>query len=141
MQTRRVAGKVKTEHIASLGSVDADVSVRDRIDFWSKIPERLARLANRVGPEEQGAIYAALHARIPMVTPDDQRVVQEENAEADERFWSSMHGLNAASAEEHKALIASAESKLREHESAAADAAEEAQAANRELRRIIMARG
>jgi hypothetical protein len=27
MQTRRVDGKVRSEHIASLGSVDADVSV------------------------------------------------------------------------------------------------------------------
>ena len=54
MQTRRVDGKVRSEHIASLGSVDADVSVRARIAFWAKLPERLARLANRVGPDEHG---------------------------------------------------------------------------------------
>ena len=80
MQTRRVAGKVRSEHIASLGSVDADVSVRERLAFWAKLPERLARLGNRVGPDDQAKIYGALHARIPMVTPDEQRAIQEENA-------------------------------------------------------------
>jgi hypothetical protein len=49
MLTRRVAGKMHTEHIASLGSVDAEVSVRERLAFWAKLPERLARLGNRVG--------------------------------------------------------------------------------------------
>jgi hypothetical protein len=86
MQTRRVAGKVRSEHIASLGSVDDGVLVRERIAFWAKLPGRLARLANRVGPDEHGKIYGALHARIPMVTPDEQRTVQEENAKDDERF-------------------------------------------------------
>ena len=34
MQTRRIAGKVRNEHVASLGSVDADVSVRERLAFF-----------------------------------------------------------------------------------------------------------
>ena len=86
MQTRRVSGKMQTEHIASLGSIDAEVSVRERLAFWAKLPERLARLGNRVGPDDQAKVYAALHARIPMVTPDEQRAIQEANAEGDERF-------------------------------------------------------
>ena len=49
MQTRRVDGKVRSEHIGSLGSVDADVSVRARLAFWAKLPQRLAALGNRVG--------------------------------------------------------------------------------------------
>jgi hypothetical protein len=53
MQTQRVSGKMQSEHIASLGSVDAEVSVRERLAFWAKLPERLARLANRVGPDDQ----------------------------------------------------------------------------------------
>ena len=80
MQTRRVSGKMQTEHIASFGSVDAEVSVRERLAFWAKLPERFARLGNRVGPDDQAKVYAALHARIPMVTPDEQRAIQEANA-------------------------------------------------------------
>ena len=106
MQTRRVDGKVRSEHIASLGSVDADVSVRERLAFWAKLPERLARLGNRVGPEEHAKIYGALHARIPMVTAEEQRAVQEENFKDDERFWDTMRDLNASHIEGHKALIA-----------------------------------
>ena len=93
MQTRRVSGKMQSEHIASLGSVDAEVSVRERLAFWAKLPERLARLGNRVGPDDQAKVYAALHARIPMVTPDEQRAIQEANAEGDERFWETMRDM------------------------------------------------
>ena len=80
MHTQRVAGKMQSEHIAGLGTVDADVSVRERLAFWAELPARLARLGNRVGFEDHAKIYRALHARIPMVTPDEQRAVQEENA-------------------------------------------------------------
>ena len=79
-QTRRVAGKKQSEHISSLGSVDAAVSVRERIAFWANLPERLARLGNRVGADEHGKIIGALHARIPMVTIEDLLSVQEESA-------------------------------------------------------------
>ncbi len=87
MQTRRASGTIRGEDIASLGSVDADVSVRERLAFWVKLPERLARLGNRVGAEEHAKTYAAPHARIPTVTPEEQRAIQEENAKDDERFW------------------------------------------------------
>ena len=136
MQTRRVAGKMHTDHIASLGSVDADVSVRERLAFWSKLPERLARLGNRVGSDQHGKIYGALHARIPMVTPDDQRAVQEENAKDDERFWDTMHDMNASTIAEHKALIAKAEAKIADLAPAAANAAENRDAAKDRLERI-----
>ena len=136
MQTRRVDGKVRSEHIASLGSVDVDVAVRERLAFWAKLPGRLARLANRVGVDEHGKIYGALHARIPMVTPEEQGAVQEENFKDDERFWDTMRDLNAASVEEHKSLIASAEAKLKGHESAAADAGEKLETAKNRLQRL-----
>ena len=136
MQTRRVSGKMQSEHIASLGSVDAEVSVRERLAFWAKLPERLARLGNRVGPDDQAKVYAALHARIPMVTPDEQRAIQEANAEGDEQFWGAMRDMGTASVEEHKALIARAETKIAEHAPKAAEAGERAQAAKDRLERI-----
>ena len=136
MQTRRVSGKMHSEHIASLGSVDAEVSVRERLAFWAKLPERLTRLGNRVGLDDQAKIYGALHARIPMVTPDEQRAIQEANAEGDERFWDAMRDIGASSVEEHKALIARAETMIAEHAPRAAEAGERAQAAKDRLERI-----
>jgi hypothetical protein len=136
MQTRRISGKMHSEHIASLGSVDAEASVRERLAFWAKLLERLARLANRVGPADQAKIYGALHARIPMVTPDEQRAIQEANAEDDERFWDAMRDIGAASVEGHKALIARAETKIAEHAAGAAKAGERAQAAKDRLEKI-----
>jgi hypothetical protein len=135
-QTRRIAGKMHTEHIASLGSVDADVSIRERLAFWSKLPDRLARLGNRVGSDEHGKIYGALHARIPMVTPDDQRAIQEENAKDDEQFWETMHGVNVSTIAEHKALIAKAETKIAELAPKAEEAAERAEAAKGRVAKI-----
>ena len=75
--TRRVAGKMQSERFA----------------FWAKLPERLARLGNRFGPDDHPKIYGALHARIPMVMPDEQRAVQEENARDGERLWSAIRDL------------------------------------------------
>ena len=136
MQTRRVAGKMQSEHIASLGSVDADVSVRERLAFWAELPTRFARLGNRVGIEDHAKIYGALHARIPMVTPEEQRDLQAENAKDDERFWGAIRDLNASGVEGRKGLIASAEKEIAEQLASAAQAAERAAAAKERLERI-----
>jgi hypothetical protein len=133
MQTRRIPGKMHSEHIASLGSVDAEVSVRERLALWAKLPERLARLGNRVGPDDEAKIYGALHARIPMVTTDEQRATQEENAKGDERFWDAMRDIGASSVESHKALIARAEAVIAKEAPRVAEAGERAQAAKDRL--------
>jgi hypothetical protein len=39
-----------------------------------------------------------------MVTVDEQRVLQLRNAEADERFWTSLHDQHAGTVEESKGL-------------------------------------
>jgi head-tail adaptor len=81
------------------------MSVRERIAFWAKLPGRLAALGNRVGPDEHAKLYTAIHARIPMVTSDEQRDVQEENAKDEESFWGAMRDINAATAEDHIACF------------------------------------
>jgi hypothetical protein len=112
------------------------VSVRERLAFWAKLPERLARLGNRVGPEEHAKIYGALHARIPMVTPDEQRAIQEENAKDDERFWGAMHDMNASMVEGHKDLIATARATIAKVAPEVAKAAERREAARDRLAKI-----
>ena len=71
-----------------------------------------------------------------MVMPDEQRAIQEANAEGHERFWEAMRDIGASSIEEHKALIARAETKIAEHAAGAAEAGERAQAAKDRLERI-----
>jgi hypothetical protein len=136
IQTRRVAGKVRSEHVAALGSVDADVSVRERLAFWVALPGRFGRLGNRLGSDDHAKIYEALHARIPMVTPDEQRAIQEGNAKDDERFWDTLRDLNASSIEGRKALIAEAEAQNAEQKPLVEQAAERAEAAKVRLEKI-----
>ena len=110
VQSRRAAGKVRAEHVGALGSVDAEVSVRERVAFWAKLPGRLDALGNRHRRRRLSeTIDAARNSRIPIITPDDIRAVQEESFEDDERLWDAMHSLNAAHIESHKAAIAHAE--------------------------------
>ncbi len=136
VETRRVDGKVVAEHIGALGSVDAAVSLRERIAFWTKLPGRFASLGNRVSPDEHPKLYAALHARVPMPTLDEQRSIQEENAKDDERFWDVMHDLSASAIEGHNALIAKAEKTVAEERPKLVAAAEQRDAARQRLGRL-----
>jgi hypothetical protein len=72
IRTRRECGKVRHEHIAGLGAIAIPASAADRIDFWRRLHAHLSALSNRIG-DEQGKILGAVHERIPMPTPDEQR--------------------------------------------------------------------
>lgn len=85
-ESRRIGGKPRCEHIASLGSIPKPMTTADRVAFWARLHQRLAKLSNRIGAEEQGKILGAIHARIPMVTIDELRTLQREKSVADEKF-------------------------------------------------------
>jgi hypothetical protein len=70
VETRREAGKVKHKHVASLGSVWND-SPAEREGFWRECEARLARLANRLGPDLD-RLRQAIAARIPLLTDADR---------------------------------------------------------------------
>src|SRR5262245_12957018 len=76
VEIRRIDGAVRYEQVASVGSVPASPSVSDRITFWRRVYETLAELANRIDAETQGKIISAVHSRIPIVTPDEQRALR-----------------------------------------------------------------
>lgn len=109
IETRRVAGKVHHEHVASLGSVDVELSVADRVAFWLQLHPRLDRLANRLDAEASARVLAAMHERIPMVSIDEQRALQLQNAEADERLWRDLADIQTERAEGNGKLAAGAE--------------------------------
>src|SRR5579863_6648831 len=94
VETRRGGGRVRHEHIASLGSIETPPSVEDRIAFWQRLHERLAKLANRVDAATQAKVLADIHARIPMVMIDEQQGSKLEAAEADERFWTGLQDMH-----------------------------------------------
>ena len=72
VETRRHDGKVRNVHVASLGSVPMPPEVDDRLAFWQRLHGRLADLANRLDGEKQAKVLGKVHARIPMVAPDER---------------------------------------------------------------------
>jgi hypothetical protein len=109
IETRRVAGRVRQEHVASLGAVDVPPSIADRTAFWQGLHARLGMLSNRIEATMQGKILGEVHARIPMVTIDELRALQLENTEADARFWAGLRDMHQATADDHKQLAATIE--------------------------------
>jgi hypothetical protein len=136
VETRRVDGKVRHEHIASLGSVAMPITVADRINFWVKLHERLGRLTNRIDPKTLRCIYDAVNARVPLVTVEEQQALQLENAEADARFWAQLQSMHEAGIEDKRGLIASTEHEIAADETAKANAVSNAEAARTRIERI-----
>ena len=78
-----------------------------------------------MGRKTDGDLAKRFRTRGLMVTAEEQSAVQMVNFKDDERFWGVMRDLNAASAKEHRSLIAAAEAKLKGYESAVADPSEQ----------------
>jgi hypothetical protein len=136
VETRRLAGKVRHEHVASLGAIVAPALVADRLAFWQKLHERLARPSNRIDAQTQGKILGAVHDRIPMVTIDEIRALQLENAEADERFWSTLQDMHESTAQDHTTLRGSVERAITDAKAGATKAGEHAAAAKNRKDRL-----
>jgi hypothetical protein len=112
------------------------VTIAERVAFWGQLHRRLAALSNRIGADDQAKIIGSIHARIPMVTIDEQRRLQRENAEADERFWAGLQEMSAGAAEGQRELAANASRKAAESEASAKDAADKAATAKERLARL-----
>jgi hypothetical protein len=136
VETRRINGHVVHEHVAGLGSIADPPSIRDRLEFWKQLHERLVRLSNRVDPETQAKILGAICPTVPMVTADEQRALQLENAEADEQFWSTLEGLHASGVEDQKGLAATVERAIASGQEGAAAAAAQLAVARERVERI-----
>jgi hypothetical protein len=136
IETRRANGMVRHEHVASLGAIATPPTIADRIAFWQRSHERLAKLSNRVTAEQHAKVLGAIHKRVPMVTADEQRDLQRANAEADAQFWDGIADVYADTVEDHEGLVAFAESKIANMEAQRADAAENAAKAKDRIARL-----
>ena len=137
VETRRRGGRVRHEHVAGLGSVEAPLpSVRARVAFWEALHGRLARLSNRIDPTLQAKILGEVHVRIPMVTMDEMQAAKIESAETDQRWWSSLQGMHQDNAAGQKQLAAKAQQAAATGEASAAEAAGKAAAAKDRAERL-----
>jgi hypothetical protein len=114
LETRRVAGKVRHEHVAGLGAIELEMTVEARLAFWRKVEDRLVKLANRIG-DNVGRIRGELFARIPMPSIDEQRAVQLANAKADAELAGKLHDMHDASVADHERFVALAQQKTATH--------------------------
>ena len=61
VQSRRVNGKPKQEHIACLPSIiETNINDKNAVWFWTAVEEQLARLTNRISQDDLQKIRAAL---------------------------------------------------------------------------------
>jgi hypothetical protein len=60
--------------------INSATTVEERVVFWQKVHERLAQLANRIGPDLD-KIIGQISAKIPMPTPDEQQAAAEAQEE------------------------------------------------------------
>jgi hypothetical protein len=135
VETHRQDGRVRHQHVASLGSIVTEPTIADRIAFWQRVNERLEALGNRIGPEA-AKIIAALHGRVPIPTIEEQRELKLENARADERFFQRLADWHEAHAADHKALAAAANARSAGDEAAASANAQRATEARERIERI-----
>lgn len=136
VETRRENGKVRHEHVASLGAIPSPLTVAGRVEYWQDLHRRLGRLSNRLDSETQAKILAAVHARVPMPTVDDIHALNLDEARQHEAAWRMRHVSTEAIVDENKLRLKTAERLVADGEPLVAVAAEEVKAAEERRRRI-----
>jgi hypothetical protein len=134
--TRRVEGRVRHEHVASLGSVRAPATAIDRLEFWQQLHERLGRLNNRIDAETFGKVMTAVHERIPMVTQDEQRELKIQTAEEDARFAQSLHDMHEETVDGHRDIGVRSQAAIADGEAQMGDLAKVAERANQTAEKL-----
>jgi hypothetical protein len=122
VETERRDGRVRQTYIASLGSLPNPPSANDRAVFWAGLPQRLARLGNRIDPDNQAAILAQIHERLPMASIAERKDAQLARARDDERFWSQIAEMQTETAEAYRQLAVKAGEDAAKADAAAIDA-------------------
>ena len=132
--TRRADGRVLHSHVAGLGSVPLNASASDRAEFWVRLHQRLARLANRLTDAAQGEILKAVHARIPMPTAEELEAARNAGRVANATLFATLRDRHRDLADVHR--------RQAEREGAAAEAVDglEAAYARRPMTRAEMRR-
>jgi hypothetical protein len=136
VETRREGGKVRHEHVASLGAVPTPLTVAARVAFWQSLHQRLARLSNRLDGAMHAKILGDVHARVPMPTVDEIHALNLEEAKQHETAWRMQHVRTGGVVEENKVRLEAAQRMVAKGEPLVAVAAEEVAAAEQRRKRI-----
>jgi hypothetical protein len=102
VETRRANGKVRHEHVASLGSVPQPLTVAKRVTFWAGLHERLGRLSNRLDAAARAKLMDEVHARVPMVTADERQAMQLEAARTNAKQQAALRDVLTDEATSHR---------------------------------------
>ena len=130
--TRREGGKIRSEHIARLGSValPEPISVGERLLFWRDLKERwrelIDRLGNRVSSDDRKKALAAIHARIPKPTEAEAQAMRVEAMRDSVETWEKLGASSAACIESDRKLIDSCERSIAEKQASVDLAAKKA---------------
>ncbi len=80
VQSRRVDGKPKQEHIACLPSIiETRINNKSAVWFWTAVEEKLTRLTNRIPHEDMAKIRAALDKMVPQPDPEFAKKHKDES--------------------------------------------------------------
>jgi hypothetical protein len=125
VQTRRINGKVRQEHIATLGSVPPDMTAADRVAFWTKVHPRLNRLSDLLNPAILAKVLGELHAKVPMVAIGDTSLAAHKIgiAEHNANIWTAIWDNTLADMDGKRKLIAKFSAAVAQLEKLASDAA------------------
>lgn len=81
VQSRRVNGRPKQEHIACLPSIiETQINEKSAVWFWDGVEKKLAGLTNRISHEDVEKIRTALGKVVPQPPPEYAKKHKEESA-------------------------------------------------------------
>jgi hypothetical protein len=136
IDTRRIDGKVRQEHVASLGSVPPDASVQDRVAFWTQVHPRLSRLDNRLDPATRGRVMGELHKLVPMVPVDTAVADKIKAATRNVKQSATMRDMFQETVAAKKAMVAKLQVDIAEGETHVANMADAVKRDEDKLRRL-----
>jgi hypothetical protein len=136
VETRREGGKVRQEHVVSLGAIATPQTVAGRVEYWRDLHQRLGRLSNRLDGEMQATILGAVHARVPMPTVEEIHALNLEEARQHEIALRLSQAHTEGIVESNRALRDGAAKRVAEGEPLLAMAGEELKAAETRRERI-----
>ena len=95
VQSRRVNGKPKQDHIACLPSIiESQINDKSAVWYWAAVEKQLARLTNRIPREDMAKIRAALDKTVPQ---PETEYVKNHNAGAQAHMDSMVAALSPRS--------------------------------------------